>query len=127
MASKAALETSIKTAIVSDFDHFARLIKNGTVENFKLHEGAFQATIDVILTPHLIVSRFEQSSGFFQKGFAAPGYISFLTWEPGVFFNWRNHTLRRGMLPVVWGIEHVALIGDGFRGYPISIREEFFN
>ena len=120
-------QTALKqTFSTNDFDDFATLIKNGNVENVLLDPGPFHATIDVLLTPRLIVSRFTQSRGFFQKGHGSPGYISFLLWKPGHEFKWRNYTLTEGHIAVVWGIEHVALVGNGFEGYPVSINEEYF-
>ena len=117
------IKTSRET---TDFNEFATLIKNGAVENILLQPGPFHARITSTFTPNMIISRFKQSRGFFQKGFAAPGYLTFLIWEPGPLFTWHNNLLQRAEIVVVWGIEHLAVVGDGFQGYPISIREEYF-
>ena len=118
--------SQVQTFKSSDFHEFAKLISNGEIENIQISKGDFNGVLQVVMTPNLIVSMFSQNRAIFQKGHSASGYFSFLIWDPSASFNWRNVQLKRGMMPVLLGIEHVALIGEDFIGYPISIREEFF-
>ena len=96
------------------------------VEEKLLESGPFLGTINSVQTSHVIISNIDINRKVLQIGSAPPGYISFVICDPSVFFSWRKHEMKKGMIGVLWNKEHQSVSGSGIKGLPISIDEKFF-
>lgn len=112
--------------ISEDFDEFGALLQNGNVEEMILESGTFNGVANFIQTPNIIVGNFKSNKKVQQVGTGVPGFITFVIWDPKVFFSWRKFDLNKGMIGVLWKNEHQSVTGAGLIGLPISIRECYF-
>ena len=110
----------------SDYDEFGHMLNVAKIEAKLLESGLFKGVIDIVSTSHVIVNNFKINRKMLQIGSANPGYITFTIWDPKVFFNWRKHEMKDGMIGVLWNNEHRSVTGTEFNAMPISIEENFF-
>lgn len=109
-----------------DYDEFATNLNKANIEEKLLESGNFKGYASSVLTPNIIVTNFKVNKKLLQIGTGAPGYITFLIWNPDVLFNWRNYNMTKGMIGILWKKEHHSVFGAGFNGFPISIKENYF-
>lgn len=109
-----------------EFDEFGAMMRAALVEEKLLESGHFLGTINTVQTSHVIVSNININRKVLQIGSAPPGYISFVICDPLVFYSWRKHEMKKGMIGVLWDKEHQSVSGSGIKGLPISIEEKFF-
>lgn len=109
-----------------NFDEFGALLPNANVEEILLESGNFIGTGNFVKTPNVIVGNFKSNRKVLQVGAGIPGYITFLIWDPKIFFNWRKYDMKKGMIGVLWKNEHQSVTGGDLKGLPISIEENHF-
>jgi len=109
-----------------DYDEFGALLPNANVQEILLESGPFIGTGNFVQTPNIIVGNFKSSRKVLQVGTDTPGYITFLIWNPNIFFNWRKYDMNKGMMGVLWKNEHHSVTGADLNGLPISIEENYF-
>lgn len=105
-----------------NYDEFAANLNKANIEEKLLEPGDFKGYANSVITSNVIISNFKINKKVLQIGTGAPGYITFLIWEPNVLFSWRNHSMNKGMIGVLWEKEHQSISGAGFNGYPISVK-----
>ena len=102
------------------------MLKNANVEERLLESGSFKGTVSSIFTSSIVISRFDINKKVLQLGTGAPGYITFVIWEPNTLFSWRKLEMKKGMIGILWNKEHQSVTGAGFKGLPISVEEKYF-
>ena len=109
-----------------NFDEFGALLPNANVEEILLESGNFIGTGNFVKTQNLIAGNFKSNRKVLQVGTGIPGYITFVIWDPKIFFSWRKYDMNKGMIGVLWKNEHQSVTGPDLNGLPISIEENHF-
>jgi len=112
--------------ISENFDEFGALLRNANVEEKILESGSFIGSASFVQTPNVILGNFKSSRKVLQVGTSVPGYITFVIWDPSIFFIWRKYDMNKGMIGVLWKNEHQSVTGADLKGLPISIEENYF-
>lgn len=110
----------------NNYDEFCELYTIASVEEKILEEGSFNGEVKIIKSAHVMLNSFKINRKVLQTGTGVKGYITFAIYKPETTFTWKNHTMGKGKVGILWKREHQSITGAGFIGIPISVDENFF-
>ncbi len=109
-----------------DYDEFTEMLTVANVEQEILEVGVFKATASILISENVSINSFNINRKVLQKGTSIKGFITFTIYKPNVFFNWRKHEMKEGLIGILWNREHESISGSNFEATPISIEENYF-
>ncbi|MCD6543557.1 MAG: hypothetical protein J7K34_03520, partial [Flavobacteriaceae bacterium] len=89
-----------------DYDEFTEMLTVANVEQEILEVGVFKATASILISENVSINSFNINRKVLQKGTSIKGFITFTIYNPKVFFNWRKHEMKEGLIGILWNREH---------------------